>query len=298
MDDELKQRVDTLAHDVDVIQNKLLKTDAPAWKTVSFWISAIAFVVSVASTGWSTWRANVQETQAARSELRTLLQRLAALPKENVEVQRKYIKDPMAAQTIGGLINQENSILARQAAEIAAKLPKGLVSSTEYYAVAMALESAYELNSTRRLLNLAIETADESSDFSSQISAIRALAYLDFITGKPDDGRALYQQARGIFTRYPDFDQYTQVNTNFLTEINWASAEAIGRSPDRVRQHLETADGLLGPLPASPGLDSMRNQLAVARTQFEAMGVIPKPSVPAMSVPSTPPSSTAPPVED
>lgn len=284
MDEDLKQRMATLESDVDTLQNKALEKDAPFFKTSSFWISIGALVFSVATTLWSSVKADAQEMQASRQELRVLLQRLAALPKENLEASRKYATDQVAAQTIGSLINQENAILARQAAEITAKLSKAMVSSTEYYAVAMALENAYELGPTRRLLNLSIETAAERGDFASEIGARRGLAYLDFMTGKPDDGRNGYRAAKDIFARYPDFDQYTKVNTGFLTEMNWASAEAIARLPDQVRAHLDAAAALLTELPPSPGLDGMRQQIGFASAQFAAMGVLPKPLVPAMGI--------------
>ena len=288
MNDDLDRRIAQLQTDVDTLQNNALEKGAPFWRTSSFWISIAAFAFSIGTTVWSSIKADAQELQAARQELRTLLQRLAALPKENVEASRKYASDQVAAQTIGGLINQENAILARQAAEITARLPRTMVSPTEYYAVAMALENAYELNSTRKLLNLSIDTAAERGDFNSEISARRALAYLDFMTGKPDDGRAGYQRAKDIFGHYPDFDQYTKVNTGFLTELNWASAEAVARAPDQVRTHLDAAAALLGELPPSPGLDAMRQQIDVASTQFAAMGVIGKPASPPMGImPST-----------
>ncbi len=288
MDDDLKQRITELESDVAKLSEK-----GPFWKTSSFWISVFALAFSVATTVWSAYKADAQELQAARQELRGLLQRLAALPKENLEASRKYASDQAAAQTIGGLINQENAILARQAAEITARLPKNMVSSTEYYAVAMALENAYELNATRRLLNLSIETAADHGDFNSEISARRGLAYLDFMTGKLDDGRSGYRKAREIFAHYPDFDQYTKVYTGFLTELNWASAEAIARGPDEVRAHLDAAAALLTALPPSPGLDSMHQQLDQASAQFAAMGVIPKPGVPAMGI--LPPAAIDPP---
>ena len=280
-------RIDSLERDVDTIQNKLIKSDAPFYATSSFWISIAALAFSIGTTVWSSIKADAQERQAARQELRGLLQRLAALPKENVEAMQKYASDPLTANLIGSMIAQENSMLARQAADIARKLPQDVVSPTEYYAIAMALENAYEYNTTRELLERSITTAEARRDFISEISALRSLGYLCFVIGKPDEGRVVYGRAQAIFTRYAGFDVYTQVNTNFLTELNWASAETIAREPDAVRQHLDAASSLLDGLTPSPGLDNMRQQLHQAKSRFGAMGVIPKPTVPAMETAAT-----------
>jgi hypothetical protein len=273
---DLRQKIEVLEHDVDVIQNKLIKSDGPFYSSSSFWISIAALVFSIGTTVWSSIKADAQAVQASRQELRGLLQRLAALPKESLEAAQKYANDPYTSNPIGSLSAQENSLLARQAADIARKLPPDLISPTEYYAIAMALQNAYDYNSTRDLLERSIATAHHRSDFVSEISAMRALGYLDFVVGKPDEGRSVYRDALTIFTRYPDFDQYTQTNTHFLTQLNWASAETIARSPEAVRQHLDAADALLRVLPPSPGLDNMRHQLDQATTRFGEMGVIAK----------------------
>ena len=68
------------------------------------------------------------------------LQRLEVGPKEKVETRKKYADDPGSINLVGGFINQENALLARQAAELAKRLPGNLVSGTEYYAIAVSSE--------------------------------------------------------------------------------------------------------------------------------------------------------------
>ncbi len=91
-----------------------------------------------------------------------MLQRLAALPKENVEVGKEYAGDPGAIALVSGYIGQENALLARQAAEVAQSLPKDAVSSTEYYGIGLALGAASDLQNEKSFLKLAEETTQDS----------------------------------------------------------------------------------------------------------------------------------------
>jgi hypothetical protein len=285
MDETLEPRLVAIERDIDTIQNRLLHVDAPWYRNSSVWISVIALLFSFGTTYVSYKRSDAQDLQAARQELRGILQRLAALPKEGLEASRKYAGDPGAAQLVGGFINQENAMLAREAAEIAGKLPKDAVSPTEYYAVALSLQNAYELSPAIDFLKRSLALAEDRSDFNSEIGALRSLGNLDFLTGKPDDGRVVYQRARAIFSRYPGFDQYTQTSTNVWTELAWASSEAVTRSPVLVRQHLDTATSLLSDLATSPGRSALDAQIEQAKAQFASMGVVSSPTPPALTTP-------------
>lgn len=96
----------------------------------------VSLLFSFGTTYVSYRHTEVQDIGNARQELRTILQRLSVLPKENVEAMKQYAADPGSAQLVSSFINQENSLLARNAAEIARKLPPEYVSSAEYYAIA------------------------------------------------------------------------------------------------------------------------------------------------------------------
>ncbi len=77
-------------------------------------------------------------------------------------------------------------MLARQAAQIIKALPKEVVSATEYYETAIALQNSYNLSGAKQFLQLAI---DNATDFNDEIGAIRASAALEFVTGQPQAGR-------------------------------------------------------------------------------------------------------------
>lgn len=278
MDGTLEQRLDLMKREIDSMQIAMMSSNRPWFRNPSVLISVMALLFSFGTTYVSSKRNDALEIQSARQELRGLLQRLAALPKENLEATKKYAGDPAAAALVGGFINQENSMLSRQASEITRKLPKNIVSPSEYYAVALALQNAYELSASREFFRLSLAAAEEKNDFNIEIGALRMIAGLNFITGDPGEGRVEFLRARSIFTRYPNFDPYTKVSTNVWTELSWASSEAVVRSPMLVNKHLEAAATLLNELPPSPGLDTLRAQVAQAKNQFVAMGQVVNPS--------------------
>jgi hypothetical protein len=217
-------------------------------------------------------RTEVQDIQNMRQELRGLLQRLAALPKENVEVSKKYVGDPAAISVIGGYLNQENEILAREAAELARKLPRDAVNPTEYYGIALALGNSYDVQNEKVFLLLSEETAQ---DFNTEIAAERSLGNLAFLMGRADEGRVEYQKALGIFSKYPGYDPYTVALTNILTQLAWATSELGIGSRAAATQHIETAEQLLATLPAGPGTETLRSQVAQARNALQGGLVTP-----------------------
>ena len=142
---ELEQKVDLMKREIDALQIAVTGHTTPWYKDVSTILSVVALMFSFGTTFVSYHRTTVQDIQSTRQELRGLLQRLAALPKENVDIYKKYADDSASMNVVGRLKNQEGTLLARQAAELAKKLPRDLVSSTEYYAIAIALQNSYDL---------------------------------------------------------------------------------------------------------------------------------------------------------
>src|SRR5208337_919116 len=233
-------------------------------------ISGVALLFSFGTTYVSYRRTKAQDLQDMRQELRGLLQRLAALPRENVEAQEKYAKDPSLVSLLGGYINQENALLSTQAAEVAKKLPKGTVSSTEYYSIGVALGNSYDLQNQKAFLKLSVETA---TDFNTEIAALRTMGNLEFIMGQPDAGRVEYQKALGIFSKYQGYDPFTMTNTNIFTELAWANSEANMGKRAAADQHIENAEHLLANSPFGKGSEMIRSRVAEARRLFEQGGI-------------------------
>jgi hypothetical protein len=165
------------------------------------------------------------------------------------------------------LINQENSLLARNAAELARKLSTKSVSATEYYAIAVALQNSYDLTGAQEFLNYSLNA---SPDFNTEIGALKMLAGMRFIQGNPEAGRAEYQKALNIFSKYPQYDPYTKTSTKVWIELAWATSEASNYSSSTASQHVDNADGLLVTLPNSPGLNTLRALVSQVRSQISS----------------------------
>ena len=267
MNEDLEQRVELMKREIDALQIAITGQSKPWYKNVSTLLAVIALLFSFGTTCVSNRRIASQDIQNTRQELRGLLQRLAALPKENVDTVKKYQGDEASAAIVSGFINQENSLLARNAAELARKLPAKSVSATEYYAVAVALQNSYELTGAQEFLNYSLNA---SPDFNTEISALRMLAGMRFTQGSPEAGRVEYQKALNIFSKYPQYDPFTKISTNVWTELSWAFSEANYNLFPTASQHIDNAEGLLATLPNSPGTNKLRAQVSEARSQISS----------------------------
>jgi hypothetical protein len=259
MSENLEQKIELMKREVDAIQIAIMGQKAPWYRNISTILSIVALCFSFGTTFVSYIRTEKQDIQNTRQELRGLLQRLAVLPKEYVEIEKKYASDQAAMQVIGGLINQESTLLVRQAAELAKKLPKNLVSSTEYYSIAVALQSSYDLVGAAEFLKYTIEAA---KDFNTEIAAIRMTAAMHYQRGKPEAGRVEYQRALDIFAKYPEFDPFTRASTNISTELAWTGSEANIGAMNLANLHIESGKSIVNGLPASPGTNNLRAQIA------------------------------------
>src|SRR3982750_4385024 len=96
MPETLEERVETMKREIDALQIAAAEKSKPWYGNVSTLLSVIALVFSLGTTLVSYHRANLQGVHDARQELRGMLQRLSALPKENVEIGVKYANDQSA----------------------------------------------------------------------------------------------------------------------------------------------------------------------------------------------------------
>jgi tetratricopeptide (TPR) repeat protein len=285
-DDETQgqQPVDllTLKKEVDALQIAVHEQRTPWYKSTSTLLSIVALLFSFGTTFVSYKRTESQDLQGTRVELRGLLQRLAALPRENIETAKKYEADASAIATIGGFINQENALLARQAAEIVRKLPPEYVSATEYHAIGVALQNAYNVESAKDLFTKAI---DVSNDLNDRVGALRMRANLLFIMGQPDAGRVDYQRALNVFSDFnkSPYNDYTKRSTHIWTELAWAYSEANIGLKEMAMPHVSTAEGYLSGLAASPGADQLRNQITQAKVQLAGANATNRPSTVSVS---------------
>jgi hypothetical protein len=141
---ELEARVDALKREVDALQVHLMAKASPWYKQVPL---VVSLLVSLAALGFSFWtnhkseeRLERQDRTAAHAELRSLIQRLQALPKEVFTASRTYSKDPAARNAIAGFITAETLVLTQQVVQLIEEL-EGEVGGTAYYAASYALGS-------------------------------------------------------------------------------------------------------------------------------------------------------------
>ncbi len=271
MPEDIQEEIGRMRQEIDSLQIAVLGQKKKPWyRDFSLLLSTLALLFSFGTTAVSYHRTNVQDVQNTRQELRGLLQRMAALPKENAEVAKNYASDPAAVNMLAGYINEENSMLSRQAAETAKKLPKGTVSAVEYYGIGIGLGSSYDLEGEREFMRLSEETA---TDFNTEIAAIRTSAVLEFLSGHPEAGRTNYQRALNIFSKYPAYDDFTKSSANIATEVAWAYSEAGIGNLSGADQHVGSAEGILSKMPMSPGAERLRMQISQARQQIEMGGM-------------------------
>jgi tetratricopeptide (TPR) repeat protein len=261
-----------LKREVDALQVAVHGQQAPWYQNMPTVLSVVALLFSFGTTFVSYKRTVSQDIQNARVELRGLLQRLAALPRENVEFTKKYEKvDPAAVASISGSINQENALLARQAAEITTNLPPKYISATEYYAVGIAMQAAYNFEGAKKLAQKAI---DVSTDLNDRVAALRMKANLLYLTGQPDAGRVEYQRALDVFSGFDKtgYDDFTKSSTHLWTELSWAFSEGNIGQKDSAVQHVANAERFLSGLPPGPGTDQLNGQVSQAKIFFAGAG--------------------------
>jgi tetratricopeptide (TPR) repeat protein len=262
--------LDALKREVDALQIAVMAQRAPWYRSIPTLLSIVALLFSFGTTAVSYVRTQAQDIQNARTELRVLLQRLAALPRENVEIMKKYEDDPASIASMSGFINQENTLLARQAAELAVRIPAEYVSATEYYAIALALQFAYNIDGAKTLFSKAI---DASTDLNDRVAALRSRANLLFLSGQPDAGRIDYQRALNVFADFGSFqDPFAKSSIHIYTELSWAFSEANIGLMGEASRHIEKAEGYLATLPPSPGVEQLRSQIDQARGVLSGSG--------------------------
>jgi tetratricopeptide (TPR) repeat protein len=270
---------ETVTNDVDgqledlrkrtaVLEDHSREMKKPWYKNVSTLIAVVAFLFSFGTTVVSYRRSAEQDTHNLRVELRGILQRLAQLPKENLEAFFKYQSDPNSYATISSFVNQENLILSRQADDTITRLPTSEVSSTDYMAVGIALQASRNFESAMKNFQKSLVSANTLDD---ELAALKSLGALELTQGRTGDARAHFQKAVDIFgTKYASYDQFTKTYVTTYTEIGWASAEASAGNMKEALEHIAKAERTAGQLPPGPGNDAVRAQVMQSRTQLSA----------------------------
>ncbi len=264
---EFKDQYEVLKKEVDLLQIAVMSAKTPWYKNIPIIVSVIALLFSFGTTYVSNQRIEAQDIQALKTELRSMLQQLSTLPSKNFEMNKKYAGDPTAVAFIGGQLNQENSLLAYQAADLIERLPSDKVTAIEIYSVAVALQSSYEVQKAYEMYGLSYDLA---ADMNTAVAAKRGIANTLYQLGQPEAGRVQFQDALNIFARYTDHNEFIQQTTHVTTLLNWAGAEANAGFMERSKQRIDEAKNIVNSLPSGPFTSQLVGQVAQA---YGSMGV-------------------------
>lgn len=145
-----------------------------------------------------------------------MILQLVQLPLKGIELNEKYKNQPLFLGGVSGVFNQESSILADQAAIVAAKIPH-LVTSVEYLTMANAFHNGGQMERAKEMRDRAIKVSKNPID---TVTALRQLGLTAFQQRNLRSGRAYYQDALTIFDKLPDKpDPGVVAFTNALTEM-------------------------------------------------------------------------------
>jgi tetratricopeptide (TPR) repeat protein len=215
-----------------------MKGAAPWYRQVPV---IVPIVVSLLALGFAFYtndksenRASREEQHALRAELRSLIQRLSAFPRENFEL---YRKDPSAWRQLSGPIQRETLILARQSSELIHQL-RSRVTSEEYIAVAFALSSAGQ---TAESEELTLEGLNAAKDATGEATLLRQLGTVRFADGDFEGGRKRFEQAMAIYKKYPEKNRNNVTFNSAFTQLNWSEAELGQRHCLEAWQHITSA---------------------------------------------------------
>ncbi len=141
LSEDIERRLEALDDEIDALQIMLAEGKRPWYQDVAVVVSVLTFLLSLATTLFAyvqaDWQRREQRIATDRVELRQLVQRLTALPRENAALSQVYT-DTLVVGQLSGLLQAENALLAKQAAQIIARIPEH-VTVAEYATVAGAL---------------------------------------------------------------------------------------------------------------------------------------------------------------
>ena len=250
--DALERRLNLMKQEVDGLQVRATDDRKPWFRRIPIVISILALLFSFGTTGVSLYRTWQQDKFDDRAELRTLIQRLGAMPRERIELMSRFEEQQDVALRLNDYLTNEHEILATQAAEIANRIPD-LVSSGEALAIAVALLGAQRVWEAERFYALAGSLADSPNEVVVAYGSVGSWLIMSDL----DKGRAYFLQAeQRLDTDYVSHHPNILAAAKLILLRNWSHAEARIGKCDRARELLAEAENQKEVLPSTPGFDS------------------------------------------
>lgn len=224
--DEIEEKLGGIKEEVDALQVAVMQAASLPWyRNASVIVAVLATVFSLGTALMSYLQVYEQQKRDARKELREVLQRMAALPKENVELLKTYEKDLTTRDNLSASIAQESKVLARQAMEIAERVPSA-ITAHEYLSIAVSLQNAELFPEAFRFTEKGLSLV---KDYTTETTLLRVQANICFIQGDIGLGREKYYQALNIHNKYNTdktiLNNYMVTYNNSFTLSNWGVSE-------------------------------------------------------------------------
>lgn len=259
-----EENYEILKKEVDSIQIQLAQ-ESGAWYTKpSNIIATFALIFSFGTTIVSSYNTHLEDVRSNRREARILIQRTIKIPIENYDLMQKY-KGSGRGESLSGMINQENILLATQASELLERYPDSF-SSTEYFAVAFALAASNIINKVPFHYEQAIIKAKSSNDYNV---AARAYAGFLYAKGNFSEGKKYYSLALKVWDNFPERNLYIINSTDLITLMYWSQAEVGAHNLVEAENKLTQAKQKLSQLDPGPYTDSLKNQLEATEKIIE-----------------------------
>lgn len=250
------ERYEILKKEVDSIQIQLSQEHGPWYTKPSNFIAIIALLFSFGTTIFSYINSHNEDIRANRREVMTIIQRISKLPIENFDLLQKH-KGSGPGESLSAMINQENILLATQAANLIERYTNSF-NSTEFFAIAVALATSNITGKVPSLFMRAIEKADTSNDYNV---ATRAYAAYLYSKGDLTEGKKYYGMALRVWDKFPERNMYIVNSTDLVTLMYWAQAEVGARNVNEAEKLIGQAKEKLSQLAPGPMTDSLRNQI-------------------------------------
>lgn len=261
---ETEERLDTIKKEVDALQIEVMQPKA-WYKEASTIIAALAVVFSLGTAMASYIQVDSQNKRAARGELRGIIQRLIALPKENAETLTTYKNNAVVLNILSSNINLEYVLLSSQAVELVNRIPND-ISAPEYVSISQALINQGVMTQVPIFLDAGLKV---SKDINSELALLRSYGNYLFLTGDINGGRKKYQSATNIFGKYSVTNQYFIESSNAHTEIAWANSEYTQGKCQQAKKLLKTALERTLKLPQGDWTDNLKGQVTFSQNYME-----------------------------
>lgn len=249
--------------DIDDLQRRLAMKERPFYKDGVLITAVCALVLSFVTAITGEYRNSRQYVRDSDNELREIIRRLAALPRETLEVRIALTgKADDVVDLLQGDLLAENNVLAARALALIDAL-EGHVTPSEYMAVARPLIAAYELVDAERIIREAIACSNSAAD---RAQANRMLGTVYFLRQDPFRAR---EALKAAIIPTDQAAPYFANQRNCKTYIEWAGAELAFGAPHEAAERAGDASSLAQALPPSIAKEWLIKQIQLVNGQLE-----------------------------